>query len=333
MPRPDTCRLIHFNNYYVRQRIDMTLSSSFKFDFNRRSTAEQVTEGVDLSGKTILITGVGSGLGYETLRVLAKRGAHVIGIDRTMDAAKKACDETPGVTTPFACDLSDPDSIVACTKAISEQFSLLDVVITNAGIMAPPLTLVHKYKEPLELQFAVNFLGNFVLINHLMPLLKAAPSARIVLVASGAYVVAPKEEGITFDNLDWRKDYDGLAAYGHSKLAVMLMNRVLAERLQGTKVTSNAIHPGLIRTKLAGDTKTFKVKFISWFGGPFMRSIPQGAATQCLVATHSALDGVSGEHFADCNLKEAVGHATDMALAKKLWEKATFLSEDYLITE
>ena len=109
----------------------MTLSSSFKFDFNRRSTAEQVTEGVDLSDKTILITGVGSGLGYETLRVLAKRGAHVIGIDRTMDAAKKACDETPGVTTPFACDLSDPDSIVACSKAISEQFSLLDVVITN----------------------------------------------------------------------------------------------------------------------------------------------------------------------------------------------------------
>ena len=73
MPRSDACRLIHFNNYYVRLRIDMTLSSSLKFDFNRRSTAEQVTEGVDLSGKTILITGVGSGLGYETLRVLAKR--------------------------------------------------------------------------------------------------------------------------------------------------------------------------------------------------------------------------------------------------------------------
>lgn len=301
--------------------------------FNRKSTAEQVTEGLDLSGKKILITGVGSGLGYESMRVLAKRGAHVIGLDRTMDAAQKACDEVPGMTTPFACDLSDPHSIVACAKAIGDQFSSLDVVLTNAGIMAPPLTLVHKYKEPLELQFGVNFLGNFVLINHLMPLLKAAPSARLVLVASGAYVTAPKKEGIAFDNLDGSKGYDGLGAYGHSKLAVMLMNRALAERLQGTNVATNAIHPGLIRTKLAGDTKTLKVKLISWFGGPFMRSIPQGAATQCLVATHPLLDGVSGEHFADCNPKAAIGHATDMVLAKKLWEKATFLAEDYLITE
>jgi NAD(P)-dependent dehydrogenase (short-subunit alcohol dehydrogenase family) len=221
----------------------MALSPFSNPGFNRKSTAEQVTRGIDLSGKVILITGVGSGLGYESMRVLAKRGAHVIGLDRTMDAAKKACDEVPGHTTPFASDLSDPHSIVACSKAISEQFSSLDVVLTNAGIMAPPLTLVHKYKEPLELQFAVNFLGNFVLINHLMALLKAAPSARIVLVASGAYVTAPKKEGIAFDNLDWNEGYDGLSAYGHSKLAVMLMNRVLAERLQDTNVASNAIHP------------------------------------------------------------------------------------------
>lgn len=311
----------------------MALSPSFKLDFNRRSTAEQVTEEADLSGKSVLITGVGSGLGYESMRVLAKRGAHVIGIDRTMDTAKQACDEVPGVTIPFGCDLADPQSIVACAKAISEQFSSLDIVLANAGIMAPPLTLVHHYKEPIEIQFAVNFLANFVLLNQLMPLIKAAPNARIVLVASGAYVTAPKEQGIMFDNLDWHLGYDGLSAYGHSKLAVMLMNRMLAERLQGTNVTSNAIHPGLIRTKLASDTETLKVKFISKFGGLFMRSIPRGAATQCLVATHPKLDGVSGEHFADCDLKEAVGHANDMALAKKLWDKATLLTEDYLVVE
>jgi NAD(P)-dependent dehydrogenase (short-subunit alcohol dehydrogenase family) len=163
-----------------------------------------------------------------------------------------------------------------------------------------------------------------------MPLLKAAPSARIVLVASGAYVTSPKKEGILFDNLDWHRGYDGLNAYGHSKLAVMLMNRELAERLEGTNITSSAIHPGLIRTKLASDTQTLKVKFISKFGGPFMRSIPQGAATQCWAATHPALEGINGEHFADCNPKAAVGHATDSALAKKLWQKATFLAEDYL---
>lgn len=311
----------------------MAVSSSLKFDFTKKSTAEQVTEGIDLSGKTILVTGVGSGLGKESMRVLAKRGAHIIGLDRTFEAAQAACGEVPTRTTPFACDLSDPDSIVACAKLINEQFSSLDVVLTNAGVMAPPLTLVHKYKEPLELQFAINFLGNFVLINHLIPLLKAAPSARIVHVASGAYVVAPKKEGIAFDNLDGSKGYDGLVAYGHSKLGVMLMNRVLAEQLEGTNVTSNAIHPGLIRTNLAHDTKTPFVKMISWFGRPWMRTIPQGAATQCLAVTRPELDGVSGEHFADCNLLAATGHATDMALAARLLEKATYLDEGYLIAE
>lgn len=311
----------------------MAASSPLTFDFNRKSTAEQVTDGIDLSGKTILITGVGSGLGKESMRVLAMRGAHIIGLDRTLSAAQQACDQVPSATTAFACDLSDPDAIVACAKQINEQFSSLDVVLTNAGVMAPPLTLVHKYKEPLELQFAINFLGNFVLINHLLPLLKAARSARIVQVASGAYVVAPKKEGIVFDNLDWSTGYNGLTAYGHSKLGVMLMNRVLAKQLEGTQVTSNAIHPGLIRTNLAHDTKTPFVKIISWFGRPWMRSIAQGAATQCLAVTRPELDGVSGEHFADCNLLAATGHATDMVLAEKLWKKAQSLADGYLRAE
>ena len=312
----------------------MSLSPSFNSGFNRRTTAEQVTEGVDLSGKTILITGVGSGLGYESLRVLTKRGAHVVGLDRTMEDAKRACSEVQGVTTPFACDLADPQSIVDCVKEISEQFSSLDVVLTNAGVMAPPLILVEKYKEPLELQFAVNFMGNFVLINHLMPLLKAAPSARIAMVASEAYAGAAKnKKGIEFDNLDGSKGYDGLGTYCHSKLAVMLMNQELSGRLQGTSVTSNTIHPGVIKTNLAGDTEDFKVKLISWLGKPFMRTIAQGAATHCFVSAHPSLDGVNGVHFADSNPKEVVGCATDMALAKKLWEKATFLAEGYLIAE
>lgn len=105
-------------------------------DFNKRSTAEQVTQGIDLSGKTILITGVGSGLGLEAMRVLALRGAHVIGLDRTLDAAKTACDKIKGKTSPYACDLSDPHSIVACTEKIKKDFTVIDVILTNAGVMA-----------------------------------------------------------------------------------------------------------------------------------------------------------------------------------------------------
>ncbi len=309
----------------------MSWSESFKSGFNRKSTAEQATEGVDLTGQTILVTGVASGLGYESMRVLAARGAHVIGIDRSLDAAVAACGKIEGDTTPYGCDLSDPDSIVVCANEITGKFTSLDVILTNAGIMAPPLALVHKYKQPLEIQFAVNFLGHFILINRLMPLVMAAPKARLALVASEGYVTAPKKEGIAFDDLDCANGYDALTAYGQSKLAVMLMNKVLTRRLKDTGVTSNTIHPGVIRTNLAGDTIDFKVKLISMFAGPWTRTIAQGAATHCFVAANPALDGITGMHFADCNPKEATGHATDEALADKLWEKAEFLAQDYLI--
>ena len=309
----------------------MSWAENFKSGFSKKSTAEQVTQGVDLTGKTILVTGIASGLGYESMRVLAMRGAHVIGLDRSLEAASEACDKISGDTTAYGCDLADPDSVVACANAITSKFSSIDVILTNAGIMAPPLAVVDKYKQPLEIQFAVNFLGHFILINRLMPLLMAAPSARLALVASEGYVTAPKKEGIQFDDLDFSNGYDALTAYGHSKLAVMLMNRVLARRLKDTGITSNTIHPGVIRTNLASDSTDFKVKLISMFAGPWTRTVAQGAATHCFVAASPALDGVTGEHFADSSPKAAAGHALDEALADKLWEKAEYLAQDYLI--
>lgn len=317
----------------------MALPPSFRFGvhrrkinlgFNKKSTAEQVTEGVDLSNKTVVITGVGSGLGKESMRVLTLRGAHVIGLDRTLEAAQQACNDIEGSTTAVACDLSDPESVIAAANTIKEQFSSLDILLNNAGIMAPPLSVVNHYREPLESQFAVNYVGHFLLLNHLFPLLKATPNARIVLVASEGYVMAPKE-GIGFDNLDFKRDYDGAAAYGQSKLGVMLMNLILAERLKNSGLSCNAVHPGLIRTNLAHDTETPLVKFVSKVGGPWMRSIGQGAATQCLVATHPELENTLGEHFADCNLRSAVGHATDRHMAEKLWARTFDITSKYLL--
>jgi len=305
----------------------MTLPENFNSGFDRKSTAQQVAEDVDLSGKTILITGVGSGLGQESMQVLANRGAHVIGLDRTLAAAKTACDAVSGTATAFECDLSDPKSIVSCTNAIREQYKMIDVILTNAGVMAPPYTVV-----PLELQFAVNFLGHFLLINRLMDVVKAAPSARLAIVASEGYVTAPKKEGILFDNLDYSEKYDALNSYGHSKLAVMLLRLELARRLEGTNITANSIHPGVIRTNLASESKSLKVKFISLFAGPWTRTISQGAATHCYVAANPALDGVNGLHFADCNLKHPKDHPRvgDTELAAKLWAKAEELAAEYL---
>lgn len=303
--------------------------------FNKKSTAEEVTEGVDLSGKTILITGVASGLGLESMRVLALRGAHIIGLDRTLDAATTACDSIEGTATPFECDLSDPDSIVACADVINNQYSAIDVVLTNAGVMSPPKTVVHKYKQPLELQFAVNFLGHFVLINRIIGLVKAAPTARLAIVASEGYAAANKKIGINFDDLASDNKYSGLVTYGQSKLAVMLFSQELARRLEGSKVTSNSIHPGVIRTNLALDTDDFFVKLISVFAGPWTRTIAQGAATHCFVAANPALEGINGAHFADSNSKIPKDHplVRDEELAGRLWSKAQELAADYLVED
>ena len=136
-----------------------------KSPFGSNSTAEDVTEGLNLSGLTFAITGANSGLGFETMRVVALRGAHVIGIARTQEKADKACASVQGETTPMFLDLADWDSVVRCAEQIRALNIPLDGLITNAGIMAlPELELVNG----VERQFAVTHLGHFILINQLL---------------------------------------------------------------------------------------------------------------------------------------------------------------------
>src|SRR5210317_1029203 len=131
--------------------------------FTKEATGEEVTQGLDLSGKTILITGANSGLGYETMRVLAMRGAHIIAIARNMEKAQKACASIVGKTTPVACELTDFNSVVACTDTIKALNRPIDVLICNAGIMElPELEQVYG----IEKQFIVNYLGHFILTNR-----------------------------------------------------------------------------------------------------------------------------------------------------------------------
>lgn len=308
----------------------MSLPENFDSGFTKKNTAEDVTEGLDLSGKTILVTGVGSGLGLESMRVLAKRGAHILGVDRTQAIAETACTQTDGQTTPYGCDLSDPASISALTEKITKEHNAIDIFLANAGVMSPPKTLVNGYNEPVEIQFAVNFLANFVLVNHLLPLIKAAPKGRIALVASDGYLSAPKKHGILLDDLNCSQGYDALGTYGQSKLAVVLFNKSLATKLKDTNVTTNSIHPGVIRTNLAADTQDWKVKLIGALAGPWTRSIPQGAATHCFVAAHPSLDGISGEYFGDSNPRELKPIADNPELADRLWSKAEELAANYL---
>jgi len=308
----------------------MSLPANFNSGFSKKSTAEDVTAGLDLSGKTILVTGVGSGLGKEAMRVLALRGAKVLGVDRTLDIAKAASDEVSGETLPYGCDLSDPSAISAFAKSIVNEHKVIDILLANAGIMSPPHTVVNGYSEPLEIQFAVNFMANFVLVNHLLPAIKKAPSGRIALVASDGYLSANRKRPINLDDLDCSESYDALTTYGQSKMAVVQFNKMLAKKLDGTGVTSNAVHPGVIRTNLAKESKNIKVKIIGALAGPWTRSIPQGTATHCFVAVHPSIEGVSGLYFGDSNPRDLKPVADQPELAEALWAKAEELAADYI---
>ena len=295
--------------------------------FTKEATGEEVTQGIDLSGKTIVITGANSGLGYETMRVLAMRGAHVIGVARNMQKATKACAGIKGKTTPFACELTDFNSIVACANAIQKLNKPIDVLINNAGVMElPELEQVYG----IEKQFVINYLGPFILTYRLLDQVKAADQGRIVFLSSGRYKSAPPE-GIQFDNLSGEKGYDPLTAYGQSKLADALFSQELSRRLNGTQVTSNAVLPGIIMTNLGRHMPAWKLKLSKVIGWTFMRSVEQGVASSCYVAANPKLAKVSGHLFKNCNPITPEGtHMTDRALAKKLWEVSVDLTKDYL---
>ena len=289
--------------------------------FGKRSTAEEVTAGIDLAGRTALVTGCNSGLGLETMRVLAMRGAHVIGAARTQEKAEDACASVEGRTTPLAIELTDLPGIVAAADEVAAMDTPLDMLILNAGIMQlPELQLVHG----VERQFAVNHVGHFLLTMRLLEQVVAADAGRVVVVSSGAHRWAP--EGIRFDTLDGSQDYDPREAYGVSKTANGLFSRELTRRLAGTGATSNSLHPGVIPTNLARHLPDRDYDM----SNPFFKTIPEGSATQCYVATHPDLGGVTGWYFDDCNPALPNEHMQDDAAAAKLWALSEELVADYL---
>lgn len=286
--------------------------------FGYASTAEDVTAGLSLAGKTILITGCNSGLGFEAMRVLAARGAHIIGAARTAEKANEAGKKVSGKVTGVACELSDPKSVRACVETAKGMGVKLDAIIANAGIMAlPKLRQAFGY----ELQFFTNHIGHFILVTGLVDAL--ADDGRVVMLSSAAHLGAPKG-GIEFDNLSGERNYRAWTAYGQSKIANILFAKELAKRLAGTGKTANALHPGVIATNLTRNVGLPPAVVSLFFGGIgsalFMKNVGQGAATECYIAVNPQVAGVTGEYFADSNIKAPRADANDPALAAKLWE-------------
>jgi WW domain-containing oxidoreductase len=209
----------------------------------------------------------------------------------------------------------------------------VDVLLCNAGIMAlPKLALAQGY----ELQFTTNHLGHFILAHSLVDAVKRAEQGRIVMLSSLAHKMAPKG-GIMFDNLDGSRWYRDWPFYGQSKLANLLTAVSLSKRLEGTNATANAVHPGIIRTNLGrsmGGVQglLFNNPISGWVVGKLMgsKSIPQGAATQCYVATAPDLANVSGKYFSDSNEERPSRCAQDEALAEKLWQFSCDAVSEYI---
>lgn len=281
--------------------------------FGADSTAEQVTQGLDLSGKTYLLTGAGSGLGLETLRVLALRNAHVIASARSTEKASAALQDAHAAGTAVACELSEPSSVLNCVEEIRKTGRRLDGIICCAGIMALPKL---EQKLGYELQFFTNHVGHFLLVTRLLDLL--AEDGRVVMLSSEAHKHAPRS-GIDFDNLSGESGYGPWLNYGQSKLANLLFAKQLAKRLAGSKRTANAVHPGVIRTNLKrhmGKGAALGMRLVEPI---FFKNVQQGAATQCYVAAHPSAGTQSGLYFADCNPAKPSRLAEDAALAERLW--------------
>ncbi|MBL4636148.1 MAG: SDR family oxidoreductase [Kofleriaceae bacterium] len=280
--------------------------------FGHASTAEEVTQGIDLSGKTVVITGANSGLGAETARVLAMRGADVIALARNPDKAAKAAELLPRAVG-VACELSEPDSVRQCVKEILAMDRKIDILICNAGIMALPKL---EQKDGYELQFYTNHVGHFLLITGLMDAL--SEDARVVMLSSYGHTLAKR--GIELDNLSGTDSYSSWRAYGRSKLANLLMAVELSSRFEGSQRTANAVHPGVIRTNLGRHLHPVMNGIYAATGAIYAKSPEQGAATTCYVATNSALSEISGKYFSDSNLCKTSRHGRDKKMAKELWE-------------
>lgn len=241
------------------------------------------------TGRIAIVTGANTGIGYETARMLALRGAKVVLACRNLEKAEAARDrilaeKPPGQVEVAALDLSDLESVARFAQTFGKQHDKLDLLINNAGVMVPPFG---RTKQGFELQFGTNHLGHFALTSHLLPLLEKTRGARIVVVSSTAQSVGQ----IDLEDLNWEhKKYKAWRAYGQSKLANMMFALELQRRLAaaGSKVLVTAAHPGWTATDLQ------RTSSLAVWGNPlFGMKPPQGALPTLRAATDPAAEGGS----------------------------------------
>lgn len=309
-------------------------------EFGSRTTTDEALAGVDLTGKRILVTGASAGLGVETCRALASRGAEVVGAVRDLPKGARATGPVTAVAdgrfSLAQLDLADLASVRACADGLAAAGKPFDAVICNAGVMACPKGLT---ADGFETQFGVNHLGHFVLVNRIVSLLR--PGGRVVSLASMGHRLADVD--LKDPNFE-TTPYVAFIAYGRSKTANVLFAVGLDKRLKGRGVRAAAVHPGVIQTEL-GRYMTPEVIAEMRPPGTVLtphqqanaarnqKTIPQGAATSVWAAVAASGDEVGGRYCEDCHVAEvneeadvrAEGvrsYAVDPARADALWAKS-----------
>ncbi|XP_044476676.1 short-chain dehydrogenase TIC 32 A, chloroplastic-like [Mangifera indica] len=304
--------------------------------YGSKSTAEQVTENChDLRSITVIITGATSGIGAETARVLAKRGARLVLPARSLKAAEEAkeriASESPGSEIiVMALDLS---SLKSVRNFVSEFESLklpLNLLINNAGKFA------HEHaisEDGIEMTFATNYIGHFLLTKLLLKKMIETAKAtgvqgRIVNVSSSIHTWFAGDMMRYLAQISRNKSpYDATRAYALSKLANVLHTKELARRLKemDANVTVNCVHPGIVRTRLTREREGFLTDLVFFLTSKLVKTIPQAAATTCYVSIHPRLENVSGKYFADCNEAWTSKLGSNSSEAARLWATSEIL--------
>ncbi|MEU8254309.1 SDR family NAD(P)-dependent oxidoreductase [Micromonospora inaquosa] len=283
--------------------------------FGAHSTTADVLAGIDLTGRTALVTGGYSGLGLATTRALTRAGARVVVPALRPDAAQQALADVAGVEVD-RLDLADLASVRAFADRFLRSHPALDILVASAGIMACPETRVGP---GWEAHFAINHLGHYALANLLWPALAAADTARVVSVASGRNPAWR----IRWHDVQFEHGYDKWEAYTQSKLANILFARHL-DLLGGPhRVRAFSVNPGWIRTPLQRHLTVEEMVAAGWIdtdGTPtpgLFKTVEQGAATQVWAATSAPLDATGGDYCVDCRTTD--GNPTDSSEAARLW--------------
>jgi NAD(P)-dependent dehydrogenase (short-subunit alcohol dehydrogenase family) len=307
--------------------------------FGAESTADEVLEGLDLSGKRVLVTGVSAGLGVETTRALVAHGATVVGTARDLTKARRALTEalpqkpsTPPVEVVEA-DLASLSSVRKAATDLLARAKPFDVIIANAGVMACPQG---KTQDGFETQFGTNHLGHFVFVNRLVPMLSSG--ARIVILSSAGHQISDVD--LADPNFE-RTPYQAFTAYGRSKTANVLYAVALDSRLKGRGVRATALHPGGIVTELGRHLtpeliEQMRTRMSGGASNPppafRFKTVPQGSATSVWSGFVASADAVGGRYCEDCHVCDVnddvtsrVGvrsYALNLGHAQDLWRKS-----------